>query len=56
MKLCMINVNVYEEFEMGFEEIQMGLFILYDDEKKRKKSIFGNFLNLHYAFIGLIDG
>lgn len=34
MKLCMINVNVYEEFEMGFEEIQMGVLFLYDDEKK----------------------
>lgn len=43
MKLCMIKVNVYEDFKMGFEEIQMGELFLYDDEKKRKKSIYGNF-------------
>jgi len=43
MKLYMIDVNVYEEFKMGFEEIQRGVLFLHDDEKKRKKSIFGKF-------------
>jgi hypothetical protein len=31
MNLSLIFVNVFEEFEMGYEEIQKGVLFLYDD-------------------------
>jgi hypothetical protein len=46
MNLCLIFVNIFEEFEMGYEEIQKGVLFLYDDnendgfKKQRKKKEF----------------